>query len=305
MVNNDAYSRDGHETNGAKYGIRGHVYEVYHRMKVKHTLSGVANSTTTKDSPTEMTVTGLYIQHSPQPSQKVIMWIYGGAFLSGDSYGNLGIAEKMGMLTDDGQCGMRDVFIPDYRLIPEYHVDDAIHDIVLSYEYLVYERGIKPENITLVGVSSGGGLVVFILQALAKARQPMPRGGVLMGPFVDFTEPSGSMKEHIKHDLIVNQAVYDEGIPYLEKVLGKHENRVKASPVYGDFEGLPPLCICVSQHEVVYDQSMLLAKRAKEKGVDVTVGVWKYMCHVFPLLCPFIPEGQEAFDFMCDWVKKH
>jgi acetyl esterase/lipase len=47
--------------------------------------------------------------------------------------------------------------------------------------------------------------------------------------------------------------------------------------VFGSFEGLPPLCICVSKHEVVFDQAMLMAKRAKEQGVDVTVGVWKYM----------------------------
>lgn len=74
-----------------------------------------------------------------------------------------------------------------------------------------------------------------------------------------------------------HQSVYDEGIPFLEKVLGSHEARVKASPVYGSFEGLPPLCICVSKHEVVYDQAMLLAKRAEDQGVDVTVGIWKYM----------------------------
>ena len=74
-----------------------------------------------------------------------------------------------------------------------------------------------------------------------------------------------------------HQSVYDEGIPFLEKVLGSHENRVKASPVYGSFEGLPPLCICVSKHEVVYDQAMLLVQRAEDQGVDVTVGIWKYM----------------------------
>ena len=79
-----------------------------------------------------------------------------------------------------------------------------------------------------MGVSSGGGLVVLLLQALAKAKRefeernavnghdewdhnnsscvvPMPAGGVMMGPFVDYTEPKGSMKEYIKHDLIVNQ----------------------------------------------------------------------------------------------------
>jgi len=105
--------------------------------------------------------------------------------------------------------------------------------------------------------------------------------------------------------LLFPQSVFDEGVPYLEKVLGSHEDRVKASPVFGNFTNLPPLCICVSEHEVVYDQAMLLAERAKADGVAVTVGVWKYMCHIFPLLCPFIPEGQEGFDFMCDWIKLH
>jgi acetyl esterase/lipase len=99
------------------------------------------------------------------------------------------------------------------------------------------------------------------------------------------------MKEHIKHDLVVNQSVYDLGIPFFEKVLGLMRIGLKHRQ-YGDLIGLPPLCIVVSEHEVVYDQAMLLAKRAKDQGVDVTVGVWKYMCHVFPLLCQFIPEGR-------------
>ena len=120
----------------------------------------------------------------------------------------------------------------------------------------------------------------------------------------DSTAAAAKIVSYI-YSLLFPQSVFDEGIPYLEKVLGSHEDRVKASPVFGNFTNLPPLCICVSEHEVVYDQAMLLAERAKADGVDVTVGVWKYMCHIFPLLCPFIPEGQEGFDFMCDWIKLH
>ena len=274
--------------NGKQHGIQGHLHEVYHEMTTKRTPTG----TTTPVAPTndnallyskeEMTVTGLYIQHASRPSQKVIFWIYGGAFLAGDSRGNLGIAEKMGMMTtttttttttatcsggngstnnndnnnhhcqQQQQLQMRDVFIPDYRLVPEHHLDDALHDVVLAYEYLLYQRGISPENVTLLGISSGGGLVVLLLQALAEARSKfergisstsgdggsarsssasavtsasaststsisissstsscsyvaMPAGGVLMCPFVDYTEPKGSMEEYIKHDLIVNQ----------------------------------------------------------------------------------------------------
>lgn len=230
--NVDTSSKKG--TNGKRFGIRGHVHEIYHRMNMKRTPTGIRGDADRMASMEDMTVTGLFIQHSPQLSKKVIFWIYGGAFLAGDSRGNLGIAEKMGMLCatkddgssdgGDGDNGMRDVFIPDYRLVPEHHLDDAIHDVTLAYEYLIYERSIRPEDITLVGVSSGGGLVVLLLQALAKAKRkfdetridsrgdnismncvPMPAGGVMMGPFVDYSEPKGSMKEFIKHDLIVNQ----------------------------------------------------------------------------------------------------
>ena len=293
-------------TNGAAHGIRGHLQDVYHEMDAKVTPTGFRRYTC-EATKHEMIVTGKFIQHYARPSQKVIFWIYGGAFLAGDSAGNLGIAEKMGLLSGESgkSDGARDVFIPDYRLVPENHLDDALHDIALAYEYLLYVRGYKAENVVLFGISSGGGLATLLLQFLAKAQMSMPSGGVLVGPFVDYTEPTGTMKEYIRHDLIVNQSVYDEGIPYLETVLGSHEKRVEASPCYGDFAGLPPLCVCVSEHEVVYDQAILLAKRAKAQGCDVSVGCWKYMCHVFPMLCAFIPEGREAFNFMAKWIGEH
>jgi acetyl esterase/lipase len=202
-------------SNGSKYGIRGHLTQVYHPMKQqqKHTPPTAGTSRTSISSIEDNIVTGQYIQHNPaQPSKKVLLWIYGGAFLAGDSIGNIGIAEKMGLI-----CNERDVFIPDYRLVPEYHLHDAIHDVLLGYEYLLYVRNVQPEDIILVGVSSGGGLVVLLLQALAATMKNknankqciMPAGGVLMGPFVDYTEPKGSMKDYIKHDLIVNQVCCD------------------------------------------------------------------------------------------------
>jgi len=292
-------------SNGEKHGISGHVIEVYHQMQTKRTPTGFRESVW-NGKHDEMIVTGHYIQQSSHPSEKVILWIYGGAFLAGDSTGNLGIAEKVGLMS-----GGRDCFIPNYRLVPEAHLDDALFDVTLAYEYLLYERGIRPENVTLLGVSSGGGLVTLLMQALVEARQKnesyveLPAGGVLIGPFVDYCTPKGSMDAYIKHDLIVNQSVFDEGIPYLEVVLGCHKNRVEASPIYRSFIGLPPLCICVSEHEVVYDQAMILAQRAKNQGVDVTVGTWKYMCHIFPFFAPFVPEGREGLEFICNWLKEH
>lgn len=158
-----------------------------------------------KEDPTN--VTGYFIQHNSKPSSKVILWLYGGAYLSGDSKGNLNFAEKTGQ-----QSNFLDVFLPDYRLLPEYTFFDALYDTCLAYEYLVCVQGYHPKDIVLYGISSGGGLLVRLMQRIVefqkeqqqhalkvesdniedndemkkwKAKlQIVPRGAVLMGPFV-------------------------------------------------------------------------------------------------------------------------
>jgi hypothetical protein len=46
-----------------------------------------------KNQEDDAVVTGFFLQHHVEPSEKVILWLYGGAFLSGDSEGNLGIGK--------------------------------------------------------------------------------------------------------------------------------------------------------------------------------------------------------------------
>jgi acetyl esterase/lipase len=69
-------------------------------------------------------------------------------------------------------------------------------------------------------------------------------------------------------------------------------------------EGLPPLCIVVSEHETVYDMTIQTVNKARAAGVDVTVGVWKYMCHVFSFMQVFVPEGQLSIDFAKEWIRR-
>jgi len=309
--------------------------------KISYDMASVQKVTdgesSNKNQENDAVVTGFLLQHHAEPSEKVIFWLYGGAFLSGDSEGNLGVAEYMGK-----QAGNRDVFIPNYRLLPEYELDDALHDVVLAYEYLVFVRKVLPKNIVLLGVSSGGGLVSRLMQTISEQHrgefdktyglaryQPdapfspdsicasraagvlddrsslMPSGAVLMCPFVDYTEPKGSFVEYVSHDLIVNQSVYEVGVPYFAIKLGSHEQRKKSSPVYRSCRDLPPLCVVISEHEACYDQTIELVHRAREDGVTVHMGVWKYLCHVFPMLSTFIPEGQESVTYMINWINKH
>jgi len=67
-----------------------------------------------------------------------------------------------------------------------------------------------------------------------------------------------------------------------------------ASPLFGDYAGLPPLLIQVGEHEVIRDDSVGVAARARAAGVEVTLEVWEGMFHVFQSHEPPLPEAQEA-----------
>ena len=147
------YANDDHE----KKIKMNHLFTPYQRKNAPPTTNGGA----IKADPTN--VTGYYIQHNSKPSSKVILWLYGGAYLSGDSRGNLNFAEKIGQ-----QCNYMDIFLCDYRLLPEYTFFDAIYDVCLGYEYLINVQGYHPKDVMLFGISSGGGLLVRLLQRIVE-----------------------------------------------------------------------------------------------------------------------------------------
>ena len=264
------------------------------------------------------TVKGLFVHHpeDDQHSDHLIFWVYGGAYLGGDVPGNASAADYFAR-----QCKC-DVFIPEFRLAPEYDADDVMWDVLLAYKWICSSRQRDPSKVFILGLSSGGAICVRLMQYIAEYQrnedllQPymervlnddsvkMPKGAILFGPYLDYTvEKKGSFLHYARHDLIVTEAVQDYGLPYLEKFIPKGKRR-EYSPVYRSMEGLAPICMHISEHESVYDSCISLTNQARAQGVQVTLGVWKYMCHVFTFLNAFVPEGQVSMNIACDWIRK-
>ena len=156
-INDDDTDVNEERINLKKKVKTNHLFTPYQRKNAPF----ATNAGPSKQDPTN--VTGYYIQHNSKPSSKVILWLYGGAYLSGDSKGNLNFAEKIGQ-----QCNYMDVFLCDYRLLPEYTFFDAIYDVCLAYEYLITVQGYHPKDVVLFGISSGGGLLVRLMQRIVE-----------------------------------------------------------------------------------------------------------------------------------------
>ncbi|MFX1269207.1 MAG: alpha/beta hydrolase, partial [Promethearchaeota archaeon] len=78
-----------------------------------------------------------------------------------------------------------------------------------------------------------------------------------------------------------------------------------ASPLYADLKGLPPMYIQVGTAELVLDDSVRLAERAKEVGIDVELDVWEDMIHVFAAFAAWAPESREAIEKIGNFIQKN
>mmetsp|Transcript_25975 Transcript_25975/g.48997 ORF Transcript_25975/g.48997 Transcript_25975/m.48997 type:complete len:395 (-) Transcript_25975:84-1268(-) len=251
-------------------------------------------------------VRGVYISsQSGSPSvetRRVLFWLFGGAFLSGDVSGNVGLAESVALAAD---C---DVFLADYRICPENTIFDASEDVRACYEWLINESGkvASGSQVSVLGISSGGGLALRLCQQIAATKDPKLQlaSSILLCPWVhyDWENLFPSLKENVVHDLIVTQAVYDYVVPLAETMAGGAENRLKVSPLSDPCTGICPTFILASTHEVTYDEDLALYEKCKAEGVDVQFFTKEYLCHVFCLI-PHLPESKEGMKAAVDFMK--
>ncbi|PKO99814.1 MAG: alpha/beta hydrolase [Bacteroidetes bacterium HGW-Bacteroidetes-8] len=226
--------------------------------------------------------------------EKVILYIHGGGFISGSC-----LTHRMHVAKFAIECGMRSLVF-DYRLAPEHPFPAALDDCVLVYRWLLNE-GYKPDNIIVGGESAGANLTLTLLLALKAEKIAFPKAAFSISPITDLSCSAKSFEYNAKNDV----APMGSWIVWTNFYIAGNETRNPLlSPLFGNFEGIPPLYICVGTHEIHLDDCINVAKVARDQGVDVTLRKWEGMIHAFPLLTPLFPEAKQAFLEVCDFIKR-
>lgn len=223
-----------------------------------------------------------------------LLYLHGGGYVSGSGASYLAMAAH---ISAAAQCA---VLLPDYRLAPEHPFPAAIEDCIRAHEWMIASgpSGPAPAKATFIaGDSAGGGLTLTTLLALRDRRRPLPVASMLLSACTDFTMASESMRTEEDHIFSVR------GMPVVrEFYLGKTDPRNPlASPVFGDFTGIPPLLIQVGEHEMLRDDSVRVAAKARSDGVKVKLEVWPGMVHVFQVR--ELPESLEAIEHIADFMR--
>jgi acetyl esterase/lipase len=200
------------------------------------------------------------------------------------------------------RSGVRAISL-DYRLAPEHPFPAAIDDSVAAYRALL-DGGIDPASIVFAGDSAGGGLAVTTCLAARDAGLPMPAAIVAFSPVLDHTLAGVSMTTKEGADPIFT----GEGIGRSAELYlgGQDPNQPLLSPaVFAHLSGLPPVLLQVGTNELLLDDSVRLAERAREAGVDVILDATDGVPHVFQAYAGTLDEADQALDRAALFISQH
>ena len=224
----------------------------------------------------------------------ILLYFHGGGFriasaLASRSYGSH-LAAVLGAR----------VLLVEYRLAPEHKFPKAVDDCFAVWESLLAE-GIDTGRIVIAGDSAGGGLAASVtMHALADG--VLPAGVICCSPWVDLTITADTYDTNAESDKLFSRTSAEEAAPaYLG---GADPMNPIASPLFGDWDGAPPLLILVGDAEVLLDDSRKLAEVAKAAGVDVTLSIYPEMPHIWTMSYPAFPEAVEGVTEMAEFVSR-
>ncbi len=232
-------------------------------------------------------IPGGWVRPAAARDGQVLLYLHGGWF-------NWGSARAYRNFV--GQVATRAgaaAFVPDYRLAPEHPFPAAVVDAQAAYRGLV-ESGAR--RVALVGDSAGGALALVLLSLTrgGAVSGPAPVGGVLLSPVTDLTLAGESWSTRALADLYFTRA---QATALIRAYLGgKSPSDPAASPIFGDFSGLPPIRVHVGGDEMLLDDSRRAVERAVAAGVDARLDVWEGMQHVFQNGVGALAAAAESLD---------
>ncbi|MGH1374286.1 MAG: alpha/beta hydrolase [Cellvibrionaceae bacterium] len=229
------------------------------------------------------------------PSTSCILYCHGGGY----SFGSPATHRQMTSALAK-ESGLR-VFSLDYRLSPEHPFPAPVDDAMACYQWL-REQGIDSEKIIVAGDSAGGGLCLALMLLLKQQGEALPRAAMLLSPWTDLAATGDSVVDNEASCAMFYSASIPAGASIYTN--GADCKNPLVSPLYGDLHGLPPIWVCVSDNEVLRDDSIRLSEKIESNGGSVELLQWVGQPHVWPTFYPLLPEAKLSVRQMASFAQR-
>lgn len=235
-------------------------------------------------------VSGYWVDPEDVDDRGTLLYLHGGGYLATTPRMYTGV---VGRLALNARCR---VFLPDYRLAPEFPYPAALDDALSAYDGIRAVR--DPSQIIVAGDSGGGGLAAALLAELGTEDRPHPAGAVLLSPEVDLLLGEPSVTANAAADILPDE------IPVEAYLAGADPTDPLASPLYADPSSYPPMLVTAGGEEMFVDAIEAFVARANGAGVEVEYLEYAQLFHVFEILLPWSTETHDAFDAIRAFVDR-
>ena len=236
------------------------------------------------------------------PNGKCVFYLHGGGYINQALSVHWRALDKLAHNTKT--C----IVAPAYPLAPAHTWEEAFPLLEGLYRQLL--ETYKPEDITIMGDSAGGGLSAAMCLHFAQVGLPQPRQAILLSPWVDTTTTNPDIPALDSVDPMLSPP----GLPVCARAwAGEPYDRFSEpvtadsklwdwhiSPMYGDLSVLKNVTIFTGTRELLYPDAVIFNQKLQEAGVDSRIIISEGGNHVYPFYPT--PEGRRAFRDICEMI---
>jgi acetyl esterase/lipase len=212
-------------------------------------------------------------RNAPKPTQQVL-YLHGGGFIREIIPMHWSLSAKL------ATKGPAEVTVPIYPLAPHSTACQTVPVATDIAADLIARHGAR--NVTLMGDSAGGNIVLGVAQTLRRRGLPQPRQLVLISPVLDLSQSNPAIVSVARHDHVLGVAGSAAcGRLYIGELDIKDP---LVSPLYADLTGLAPMVLFSGTHDIHNPDARDFAARARDAAVPVDYHEEPGAQHVYPLL---------------------
>lgn len=210
-------------------------------------------------------------------SDKTILFLHGGAYIFGLQFIYWGFIAALIKATN------AKIIVLDYPLTPEYTAADVYPFMEASYDWVLTNHS-SPENLIVLGDSAGGGLSLGFSQYLNTINKVQPAQLILLSPWLDIGLTNTEISTIEDNDPILSRkGLQQSGTAYAGK-WKKTDYRV--SPIYGNFDKLPPIALFISQQDILYPDCEKLKQLLSTQNIGLHYFVYPELFHDWSVIAP-------------------
>jgi acetyl esterase/lipase len=226
---------------------------------------------------------------------EVVLYLHGGGFCAGSP------REYTRYMAHHALASGFDFVGLDYALSPESAFPIAMDQAADAFDRLAGPNGRDAGKVFVGGDSAGATLALSVLFDRRNRGVPQAAGVFLNSPWVDLTVKSAaSSGKQVLDALVSEEMLHLMAERYLQ---GHRADDLKASPLFAEFTGLPPMLISTSSDEILFGDADALYNRAKSAGVSAELKTWSSVPHVFQLWAGNLPEADQSIKEIGDWLR--